>query len=430
MLKNYFCILIIVITTNVVFSQNLQNDLQYYLITSQYEKALKVSEELIKSDSNDANLHYQRSIIYKQLYKYSESLNSIQKAIAIDKDNNSYLSEYAVILMKRDKDAEAIIIWEKVLERDSLNINAGIAVANQYIKDKKFDKAYRIYQNLYESDTLNGFFARNLGFCSIKLRDSKSSIKWLTQAIKLDSLDIKAYEYLTLVYTSLEKFDLAIETIENAIRFDPENINLYIKKGETHVMQNHNYQAIPVFEKAFKLSPENEYVVKSLGECHFFIDEYVEAKYYLRLAELLLNDVQVFQHLGDIYSKLGPIDSSIIYYNKALELVKPDYISLFLLNEKKGRSYYALNDFQKSIEAFNLAIDLEVQDILWIRFQQDKLIIDIASIYADRLNDKKTAIDYYKKVKKAKVIVNKDYYQYAQDQITKLNEELFFEGKL
>jgi tetratricopeptide (TPR) repeat protein len=418
------------LNTNLINAQQIENDIQLFLITGQYNKALELSEKLLAENPNDANLHYQKSVILKQLYKYPEAINSIEKALEIDSENITYLSEYATILTKKDNDAQAFLIWNKILQKDSTNSNAGVIVASQYIKNKKFEYAYRIFQNLYESDTLNGFFARNLGFCSIKLLDSKNSVKWLEKAIKLDSTDIKSYEYLSTVYASLKDYEYAIAVVEKAIKIEPENENLYIRLGELSLFQNHNYQAIPPFEKAFKLNPENEYVLKNLGQCHFNIDEYSEAKRYLKLAELIVNDFQVFQYLGDIYAKMGPVDSSIIYYNKALELVKPDYTSLFLLNEKKGRSYYALNDFQKSIEAFNLAIDLDVQDILWIRFQQDKLIVDIASIYADRLNDKKTAIEYYKKIKKAKVIVNKDYYQYAQDQITKLNEELFFEGKL
>ena len=137
-----------------------------------------------------------------------------------------------------------------------------------------------------------------MGFCSIKLLNSENSVKWLEKAIKLDSTDIKAYEYLSIVYASLKDYEHANEILDKAILFDPENENLYIKQGEFHVMQNHNYQAIPKFEKAYKLNPENEYVLKSLGQCHFYIDEYTEAKYYLKLAELLVNDVQVFQYLG------------------------------------------------------------------------------------------------------------------------------------
>ncbi|MGE0090691.1 MAG: hypothetical protein AB7S50_14560 [Bacteroidales bacterium] len=428
--KILFALFVFLINTNHINAQQIHKDIQLFITTGQYDKALELSEKLITENPDDANLHYQQSVILKQLYKYPEAINSIEKALKIDPENITYLSEYATILAKKDKDAQAFLIWNKILNKDSTNSNAGVIVANQYIKDKKFDKAYRIYQNLYESDTLNGFFARNLGFCSVKLLNSKNSVKWLEKAIQIDSTDIKAYEYLSTVYASLKDYEYAIVVVEKAIKIEPENENLYIRLGELSLFQNHNYQAIPPFEKAYKLNPENEYVLKNLGQCHFNIDEYSEAKRYLKLAELIVNDFQVFQYLGDIYAKMGTIDSSIIYYNKALELVRPDYVSLFFINEKIGKAYYEMADFQKSIEAFKSAIDTQVENNLWMGFQQDKLMIDIASIYADKLNDKKTAIEYFKKVKKAKVIYRMDYYQYAQDQITKLNEELFFEGKL
>ncbi|MDX9696509.1 MAG: tetratricopeptide repeat protein [Bacteroidales bacterium] len=428
--KVLFALFVFLFNTILIKAQQIENDIQVCIIAGQYNKALELSEKLLIENPNDANLHYQQSIILKQLYRYPEAINSIEKALAIDPENITYLSEYAAILAKKDKDAQAFLIWNKILQKDSTNSNAGVIVANQYIKNKEFEKAYRIFQNLYESDTLNGFFARNLGFCSIKLLNSDNSIKWLEKAIKLDSTDIKAYEYLAIVYVSLKDHEHAIGILEKATKFEPENENLYIKMGDYYGRQNHNYRALTQFEKAYKINPENEYVLKSLGQYHFYIDEYIEAKHYLKMTELIVNDAEIFQYLGDIYMKLGSVDSSILYYNKALEMVKPDYVSILFINEKIGKAYYEVGDFQKSIDAFKSAIDIQVEDKLWMGSMQDKLIIDIASIYSDRLNDKKTAIEYYKKIKKAKVIVNKDYFQYAQDQITRLNEELFFEGKL
>jgi tetratricopeptide (TPR) repeat protein len=296
------------------------------------------------------------------------------------------------------------------------------------LKEKEFEKASNLLLNLYLNDTTNGYFARNLGLCNIKLKDKRDAIKWLKKAIQIDSTDVKSYEYISRVYTALEQFDLAIEYLNKALKVNPGK-ELYVQIGDIHVMRNHNYRAIPAYLKAYSLDSKDEYLAKSIGVSYFRINNFEKAKQYLDIANTELIDLQIFQHLGQIHSKMGQIDSSTYFYKEALKLLQIDNRSIFSMKENIAKNYYVLNDFNKAIEIYNEALKIDFNDEYWKIYDKNRVLVDIAAIYADKIDNKKKAIEYYEKVIKPEFSFGDNYYTYAQQQITMLKEELFFEGK-
>jgi tetratricopeptide (TPR) repeat protein len=200
-----------------------------------------------------------------------------------------------------------------------------------YLKQKKPELAETILLDLYSQDTINGFIARNIGLCGYKQGDSRKAIKWFFRAIELDSTDIKAYRFLFTVYATIiicsffyhkEKFDLAIEIMDKAIKIDPQNIELYISVGDLHVIRNHHFKAVDAYLKAFEIDKTNDVVPGKLGLSYYKIKKYEEAKYYLLIADEISMDLNVYKYLGYIYKKFSKPDSSIMFFNKALDILR------------------------------------------------------------------------------------------------------------
>lgn len=74
---------------------------------------------------------------------------------------------------------------------------------------------------------------------------------------------------------------------------------------------------------------------------------------------------------------------------------------------------------------------LELRGI-WVMSMRNKVLIDLSSVYSDKLQNYQKAIECLEKVTKdSKIYFSKeDYYTYAQKEINRLKEELFFQGKL
>lgn len=418
---------LLVFVTNVCLAQKDIENLNLFLIKSDFSSALKISEKIINENPNNPYNYYLNALINRQLYKFPSANNSILKALEIEPNNTDYLNEYASILLKRNYKVKALDVYQKIHDLDPYHLTAGIYISNDLMKHKKYKDARDILLGLYTNDTLNTYFTRNIGLSYIKEGNKIEAFKWLNKTLELDGTDIKAYVLKARVYSILKEFDLAIENVEKAIELDPFNSDLYIQLGDIHVLRNHNYRAIPVFLKAYKLT-NDAFIARSIGFSYFKIKKYEDAKSYLKIADVDSDgsDLQVNIHLGDIYRFQNKMDSSLSYYNSALEILIPDNDSKYSILQSKAECYYYLNDFEKSIEMYQLAYKTDLTSY-WSEWGKNKILVDIASIYEEKLNNNDKAIETLELISEEKVSFNKNYYEYAQTKIRELKEELFFE---
>ena len=116
---------------------------------------------------------------------------------------------------------------------------------------------------------------------------------------------------------------------------------------------------------------------------------------------------------------------------KALDILRVDNNTIFDLYVDIAENYFSLGSYQHSVGWYNRALNIELTGI-WAASEKNRVLIDLASVYSDKLDDKKQAIEYLEKVSSDSIIVlnKEDYHTYALKEITRLKEELFFEGKL
>ncbi|MCG8412349.1 MAG: hypothetical protein MI739_13810 [Bacteroidales bacterium] len=430
-MRKFYLLTVFIVCSLMINAQTNFDEINLLLIKSKYKEALKLCDEALNSTNDKANLYYLKAIINKQLYRFAAAVNDIEQALEIEPENIDYLNEYASILIKRNRKNKALLTYKTILELDKYHVNSGLYLSNHYMKNKKYEESKEILEKLYSADTTNSYFARNIGLAYIKLGKKKEAIFWLNKTLAIDSVDIKAFTFLSLIYSAVSKFDSSLIYINKAIACDPLNKDLYIQAAEVHVTRNHNFRAIPMYLKALEIDPNDGFVTRDLGFCYYKIKKFDKSK--LCLLKAIRNsdcglDIQANSYLGNIYEKENKLDSSIYYYNAALKVLKPDHNSLFDLNKKKAECYYGLDDYKNAIKFYEKALTQDVESF-WITSEMNSVLINIAAIYSDKLNDKAKALKYLKRVKKGGIIMNKDYYKYAQVEIRKLKEEMFFEEK-
>jgi tetratricopeptide (TPR) repeat protein len=423
-------VILLTIVINLL-AQNSREDVNLLILQKDYHKALQKSNDLITSYPDSAYYFYQTALINRLMYRYSKALETIEKAVNLDSTSVEYLTEYGIILDKKDKEQQATKYFQSVFRLDSTSFYAGIWLGNYYLKSKQIDEALHILNTLYSTDTSNAYIARHIGFCWYKKGKYENSKKWFSRTIDLDSTDIKAYRYLFSTYAGKEEFELAFEVIDKAIQIEPTNKLLYVSKGDLHVIRNHNYQALPVYLKAFEIAPDDEDLARKIGLCYYKTKRYQKSKKYLLIAHKGSLNLDVCKHLGYIYKKENKPDSSNFFFNRSLEVLSPDNNLIFTIYVQKAENYYALEDYDMVINYYNRALKLELRGI-WVMCMRNEVFIDLASVYSDKLQNYHKAIECLEQVTSdSKIFFNKEhYYTYAQKEIARLKEELFFEGKL
>jgi tetratricopeptide (TPR) repeat protein len=87
--------------------------------------------------------------------------------------------------------------------------------------------------------------------------DHSTKIAELTEAIRLDPKDVKAYFYRGLLLSAKEDFDAAIADLTEAIRLDPTKALLYYYRGLNYSSKGDFDAAIADLTEAIRLDPKN-----------------------------------------------------------------------------------------------------------------------------------------------------------------------------
>jgi len=280
----------------------------------------KISD-LFKSDYNDSylsNNHLQNGMDYLKTEEYYNALDEFY--IALEEDYNAVNNYY--------------IGYCYLMIEDYMNADTYLSRAID--SDPKFWEAYRdrgiakYYQNYYEEAEKDLFFSTELNY-----------------------EDPETYYYLSLCYEEQSQNEVALQSIETALKYDKENIDYW-------------------FKAAFLAYEVNKYDLS--------------VKYYKSLLEIDSTHKFSFVNLGLNYAKQDKKDSAIIWYDKVLAIY-PDYS---LAYNNKAYVFQSDGDYLKAIELYTTAISFDTYDTrpVWNRGdcyfalgQFDNAITDYQNVY-------------------------------------------------
>ena len=175
---------------------------------------------------------------------------------------------------------------------------------------------------------------------------------------------------MSLFKNALEEFDLAI-------KFNPENSDIYRKKGLVLFGMNRHGDAKTNFEKAISINPQDVQAHINLGMVHYTNGKKIEARIDWENAIALKNDDndgKALNNIGNIYKAENNFDKAIEHYKKAITFEPGN--TTFLNN--LGDSYRLAGDFQqaestllKSLEMIRTACS---PNSIWVSFIEQKEI--------------------------------------------------------
>ena len=159
-------------------------------------------------------------------------------------------------------------------------------------------------------------------------------------------------------YNNQKKFELAIESLNTALRLDPNSRstkhllanahnsigqwpiseNLYKElinsdKKDAQALNNYSYtlaerglklkEALNMSQKAIELEPNNSAYLDTIGWIFYKLKKYNKAIDYIEKSiSLDPNNVVVLEHLGDVYMEINKVQDAKFYYKKILDLDK------------------------------------------------------------------------------------------------------------
>lgn len=179
------------------------------------------------------------------------------------------------------------------------------------------------------------------------------AIRDYDSAIQLAPNDVDLYINRGNFYCKHGNQDLAIKDYDKVLELDSNNVEAYIGRGNAYTNTGHLAQRD--LNKAIELNPNNfkAYMARSIiylkiGQNNLALEDANKA------VELNPNNPEVYNNRGLVYNNLKQYDSALQDYNKALEL-DPKNFSAY---KGRGMIYFEMQEYERAIEELNKCIEI------------------------------------------------------------------------
>lgn len=219
--------------------------------------------------------------------------------------------------------------------------------------NQKFNEAIKIYKNVIALDPFHTRALKGVGWCYYKLDDLGRATDYAKRAIEVSPSD-ENYNLLAAIYSSKGERELAIENYNKALSLVDEE-------------------------------SEKAYLLSNMSMEYAALENYAKAREVLDKALLLDSTfTHAWWSMGQLYKKLGNLDSSIICLYKAtqfepmesylqsdlyFELSKYLLLEAKSISKEKTKKMETLDESQKYI--------LKAMDISPDNEEYKKVLIDI-----------------------------------------------------
>ena len=226
----------------------------------------------------------------------------------------------------------------------------------------------------------------NKGTNYLKKGEFEEAIKYLKQALKLNSEDVDTIMNLCASYNGLKKFDETLHFVDEAIKREPLDIMTWMNKGFIHLQQGKFDEAISTFNHVREIAPSFNGVWHQLfiarrnknivSELNLDKDDYpIDIRNSLREGLNQMNVgkfdkalsicftilkknpemVECLVLIGLIFVQLKNADEMLTYSDKAINL-NPNFKLVWNI---RGLAYYHLGKFIKSIDCYEKALKID-----------------------------------------------------------------------
>jgi Tfp pilus assembly protein PilF len=132
---------------------------------------------------------------------------------------------------------------------------AAVRTGKKLLKEKKFDEALEVFEDLVKHDQADAFVHAAMGRIKYKQKDLDGALDHFRISIKMDPTKPQAYMHSARVYFNLDQLNEAKEALQNAIRVHPQATMAYLGLGAIYQREKQPELAIEQYEKGLQYNP-------------------------------------------------------------------------------------------------------------------------------------------------------------------------------
>ena len=292
---------------------DLQGD--YTAAILEYQEALKLDRQ--------AGIYHALSKDYIIIQKLAPALENAKAAVKLSPNDAEFNFLLGNIYKMANQPDSAEIIFQKVVEIDSLNFPAYFQLA-QLNEAKRPQKALMYYNRLIELSGPEWNVLVKIAELNERLGNIDNTITTVEKLLQLDPSNLRLQKLLIESYLKTKNNDKAILLANDALSMFPDDLTLIEYKGNANANQNKWEEAAVEYEKLIKSDLPFEAKKRIAGG---FVTEAAKDSSIIPIAKKLLfelekdsSDWQTNAFLGEISLEENDDSSAIKYFENAANL--------------------------------------------------------------------------------------------------------------
>jgi len=300
--------------------------------------------------------------------------------------------------------------------------------------EKNYIDAIALLDKKIVEDSLNIPYLVHLGENNYQIDSIEKAIGYLEKVISINPEDQVTANKLANIYLKIKNFERILEICDPFLLNDSTNKTFTRLKG----MASFNLDNFKTSEKCFNYllieGDSSKFILKHLGISELNIMSWHTGRDHLKLAfQLDSNDFETCFFLGKAFLNSMEKETGLWFLDRADSLLQADPLILSVINIERQSIYAALEQYDKALEHYQIAYDLN---------PRPEYLFYMGSMCEYGLKDRKKAVEYFELfltklppkpepeegVRESPFTVSLR--KVAEENISRLKEELFFEGKL
>ncbi|MCX5669601.1 MAG: tetratricopeptide repeat protein [Candidatus Omnitrophica bacterium] len=283
-------------------------------------EALDTHKEDTKSLS-----HYIVGVYCESLGDLEGAVGEYQKALETDPGSSWLHSSLASVFIQKNNPVLAIEELKQSIGLAPEAVQPHALLALVYATQDKAELATGEYilalENATKFEHQNIDIYKSLGLIYLQQKKLKQAESIFKLILNFAPADPQAHFYLGSIYYNLEDYSSVERELKSAVKLKPDYHEALNFLGYFYLEQNKNIdQAGLMIKQALVFEPENGAYLDSLGWFYYKKGKFKEALSYLEKAASFLTDPVIYDHLGDVFLKLGDLASVKLNWEKSLKL--------------------------------------------------------------------------------------------------------------
>ncbi|HOF11530.1 MAG TPA: tetratricopeptide repeat protein, partial [Treponemataceae bacterium] len=291
------------------------------------------------------------------------------------------------------KDAEALDVYQKIIEKDSGNFNALNSLAGIYRRLKRYDESIAVLETALVTGEDDNAVYYNMGYTYKLMGNNEEGAKCFQRVIDENPNDVLAYNHLGSIQAARGEHAKALNTYAKALQLDKNHPILHYNAAKSYIALGNLSKAKNSYENALRAHPGWIDAMDAYARLLMKMNLLPEAEDILLQAQRLDKDnLAIKNALGLAYFKRERYTEANRLFNDVLRENKKDVSALL------GKS--AILSKTRKMDAASLILsDLEKKypDNREVRFQYSDLLVRmnklveavkrINHLYAENPND-------------------------------------------